>query len=96
MNLCPFCNIEFLSEEELSAHIYQEHPEKTSTAEAIGQALGQSLSKITNVQDVQDTMRLAAQLTSIALGNRGVDLEKVEEVFKHFLEFLRLLGQEKS
>ena len=90
MNLCPFCDIEFLSEDELSAHIYQEHPEKTGTAEAVGQAMGEAFQRITSVQD---TRRLAAHLTSIALGNRGVDPAKVEEVFVHFLEFLDKLDK---
>jgi hypothetical protein len=81
MNKCPFCDETFMTEGELTTHIYNKHPEKTLSAEAYGEAMRK-------VMQSQMMYQLAGTLTCAGLGSKGEEKEVVLERFKYFVREL--------
>ena len=71
-----------MSEEELNAHIVNEHPEKTASAEAFGQAMEKALSGVVILYAT------AANLTFTVIGNKGASVYRVWDTFTEILNKL--------
>lgn len=78
---CPFCDETFLNQEELWTHIMREHPEKTTSAEAMGMAMR-------NAMVAQQVYTIAEGLTHCSIGSKGASREEVLERFRWFLQQL--------